>query len=187
MKETRDVFKGIRFSEREVATVQRAATAANKKLAEYVHDVTLRAASGQAETERVLDQQRALYDDLETSIGRHVAVATAKVLDNALADVAKRTASAQARLDAQVKAQADGQFAVLKRQVDDIAATLQGLLHVLRSSTSTEPATPASAALVCPKCGKGHMLAREGTGTNAGRTYYACATCKHTSWSPDGK
>ncbi|HDR9172051.1 TPA: topoisomerase DNA-binding C4 zinc finger domain-containing protein [Burkholderia vietnamiensis] len=188
MKETRDVFKGIRFSESEVAAVQRAATAAKKKLAEYVHDAALVAASDQAETERVLDQQRALYGELAPSIGRQVAAASTRVLDDALADVAQRMDRAQARADAQMKAQFDNQFSVLKRQVDDIAATLQGLLDVLKPVVSTAPAAPAGP--ICPKCGTGHMVARvAASGTNAGKTFYACSahpTCKHTSWKPDG-
>lgn len=187
MKETRTVFKGIRFSEREVATVQRAADAAGLKLAEYVHETALRAASGQAETERVLEQQRALYDDMEASIRRQVAAAAAKVFDDALADVATRMDRANVRVVAHMKEQTDSQFNVLKHDIDRLTSTLQGLLDALKPTASAEPATPASAALLCPKCGEGHMLARAGTGTNAGRTYYACSTCKHTSWSPDGK
>ena len=185
MKEARTVFKGIRYTADELAVVQRAADAAGQKLAVYVHDMSLRAGDAHAETDRVMDQQRALYEKLAPSIERQVAVAAAKALDDALAEAARRAAHTEQTVRAQMQAQTDTQFDALRRQYDDLAAKLQALVTALMPEAS-KPAAP-----VCPKCGKGHMVAKVANkGEHAGKTFYACSTapvCKHTSWKPDGK
>lgn len=189
MKEARTVFKGVRFSASEAAIVQRAADTAGQTLAAYVHDAALRESNAHAETERLMEQQRALYEEVVASMERRVVGASAKVLDDALADVTKRMADAQARATADMLNDLGARISSIQNHVFIIADQQQGLVDAL-----TAPATPAASTEptgpICPVCGHGHMVEKISTkpGT-AGKPFYACSAfpaCKHSSWSPDG-
>ncbi|MBR7945434.1 hypothetical protein [Burkholderia cenocepacia] len=181
----RDAQKNIRFSVAELATLNTAALAADQTLAEFVRCAALERAAAQAQRDTMLDLFERLMQDRGDSMERRLVDRIGSAADVAAADslaaVEKRSAAVYERIVDRHQAAADANSAAIRDRLDRVEALLLGLTKGLAGLS------PVAPVHVCPKCNQGHMVAETvGKGVNAGKTFYACPSCKHTSWKPDG-